>query len=236
MKGIGSLRRNRLRPGCCHHPTVRPRPGCRSHNRARCWWRSNRSTPPAKARWRPAWPASPTRSRSSRRWAASFRTRAAPPGCWETNGPFDRPALVDLGKSECENMSGRVDRGRQWCRDHGGVSRQTCGWVFQKRRTRDCGHERECGKGSRSAVLSATVNDRGIGVSRRVTVSKTHRQDANTRVRFAFPLHGHGAAVGVRVAAQADRTVPTVQGGSAAVVEHAAVGARGFASERLATA
>jgi hypothetical protein len=26
---------------------------------------------------------------------------------WETNGPFDRPALVDLGKSEYEYMSGR---------------------------------------------------------------------------------------------------------------------------------
>lgn len=29
---------------------------------------------------------------------------------WETNGPFDRPALVDLGKSEYENMSGRAGR------------------------------------------------------------------------------------------------------------------------------
>jgi helicase len=29
---------------------------------------------------------------------------------WETNGPFDRPALVDLSKSEYENMSGRAGR------------------------------------------------------------------------------------------------------------------------------
>jgi helicase len=29
---------------------------------------------------------------------------------WETNGPFDRPALMDLSKSEYENMSGRAGR------------------------------------------------------------------------------------------------------------------------------